>query len=1851
MAVPGPPVAGTVLALASSASAAVAVPSGVAVNDIIVVHLYLEASRTVTVPGDFAPLDGNPNATAQQWEYVYWKRATAADSGTYSFSWPGSTTRTGRAYRIPGVVVSGTPFETPSRAARSSNGTVTPAVSTTTTGPDRLLLWLATNFQAGTWTPPSGLTEITDSGEITAAYGTQATAGATGPITGTGSNSGQQTVTLLAFIPTVRFYATAATHSTLASVSGQSSGWTTPTTNFSYAFWTKAGSSTATSSTDTSSTNPNVRMVRRWASPALTRAGTTNGALRAVLAVLESDDAMNATTRIAVSVHNADGTVRASLGSATFGAEWPTVLTAREHILNGLNAVAVVPGEYVSFEVGYSAANSVATSYVGTVQRGGTDATDLAAGDTDTAATSRSGWFEFDSAAMVELWRPVVDAGADATGAAGTPFSRIATETATGVTARSWTVISGPSSVGASVATISVTLSDPQPGVYVLRYSATNPAGTDTDDFALTVPAITVHEASVSFAGAGALTAAGQAARLAGATFAGAGQMSAAAGVARTATTAFAGSGSLTATATRVAPAAATFAGAGSMLATPGVLAAATFAGAGQMLAAPQQTHQAAASFAGAGQLSAGAQSTQRIATAFAGAGQMLVGGTRARPAATAFAGAGQMLVDGRRRQPALVSFAGAGALSTTGVRTRPAGTAFAGAGRMQVSARIDKPGLNVSLWAVTSSGVLAPLPAFQQLELSRERNGVGAVSVDYPASAPRFTLLRAAVDQDRPVEVEVWLGGSRDGRLRALLTQTSGDELDKSAVWRFSGTFLEQILSDGILYTQPAPAENGELRFGAVNAGQVVLTVLQQVQARGVLTGITRDWTTTTDSSGQAWPSTFSGLKYSPKTDLLAILQDLVDQDLAEFELTADRVLRLWAPDRRGVNRTTGSDPTLFRWGRVSSAPVRHTTRDTVTAVLAIGADGLSATASDATAEARLGRRIEVGIDAGNISDQGALTAFAQVSLSALVKGQEEIRHPLTFGPGDPRPGAGYDLADRVLSERAGGVRRGVDVQQWTLTASRQRVTGGEVVLNDLIASRLQRLQRQLDRIRSGVVVAGTSQSPTTEDTIPPSAPTGVVATSTAYQDSGDTYASVQVGWTPVTTNASGPQAPKARAAQLIADRMASGLPVAEDWTWPGSPAVVSAWNDVLLTEYEASGQSNAQAWLAALAAAASVTGAGADDVAGYRVEWRTTAAGSSGGWQLGRDVSGGGTASTSFGGVAAGITISIRVAAYDTNGNQSDWSTVVQIVTETDATAPPTPSTPSISNYLGVLMVEWNGLGSAGETMPLDFDYVEIHMSAAAVFTPTAATYVDRLYGAGQFPIADLPYGVSQYFRLVALDRTAGAPNRSAPSAAAGGAPEKVVADDVFAGAIGSAALANLAVITAKVDNLAVNDAKFGSGSVGKLTTGVFSAALTLSGIFRTGTTGARGEWDSTSFRQFNGSGVQTLGFVPGGVSFMTGEFRTALSGQRIVFNPSGTIPDEIRIFPAGGSDYARINARTAPGDGTAAIIIDGAATSGSVGRGRLAVYRSEAALGWVIGDTGGDIENGYSRTALSCNANSILAWTQGIIEFSKYSGSSKIAMSNLYMIWKSGSSGSHCPVLTANVVNAGIKFDAGYVCAVINEGTLFGAIKATEFVVTSTQEAKTDITDIRRVLDPLLVGRLAPAKAYRYTDEVIEQGDDAPIRFGPVAEDLPDELVRMTPRADGQGSEKSVDLMSILGLVYAMVNQQQDQEVRSVQGRSALTSGQLRPGTLRQVAVTWDNAPLELPTDVVATAIPAMPTAAGKIRARVIPSSVTTAGCTVELAAASGLIPVTITATLPVSVEVTGRYNYLPPLETAA
>jgi hypothetical protein len=650
-------------------------------------------------------------------------------------------------------------------------------------------------------------------------------------------------------------------------------------------------------------------------------------------------------------------------------------------------------------------------------------------------------------------------------------------------------------------------------------------------------------------------------------------------------------------------------------------------------------------------------------------------------------------------------------------------------------------------LYAVDkATQALTPLDGWEKLELSPVRNEAGSITVAMDSGAPGFATLFAGIDAagNRDVEVEIHITGSASKRFRGLLQEKAGDEVAPGQSWTFAGGDLGQLLAEALVVKGSGSPYNakGELAFAAVSPGAVLITATQQAQTRtGVMAGVSWDFTASVDSAGVAWASSLTDLAFAPGTSLQQIAAKLEELQVAEFEVSAGRVLRAWNYGGRGVDRTSGDTPLRFAEAvNLGKASRRESSRTPAsgTAVLVKGADGFYGYAADASAQAARGRRVEVAVDAGQISSQAGvplsscLTAAASTALLIKKIGTAGYEYQVALGAGLPAPGVDFEVGDYAYAA-VGQTFVKRRISQWVLTFERGKPPAAVVALNDLVLDPLVALYRKLTAISSGGAVVGTSTNPdgTGPDTLAPNPPTGVTANSSAYLDGPYTLAAVTVGWTPPSTNTD------------------------------GSPL---------------------------------------SDLDGYRVQVRY-ASDPGGAWQPVVE-SKGATSSVTFE-ATPGAVISIRVAAYDTSGNFSAWASLSGTHTVAAyVVKPPTPSTPTAADYLGTLIAKWDGLDSAGAAMPLVVrvnGYVEVHMSTSNTFTPVAptpsvpgATFQGRLYGPGPWAVSDLSYGTARFFKLVAVD---GAGNRSDPSAASGAATPTQAGDlDIGAINVGKLTSGNL-------------------------------------------------------------------------------------------------------------------------------------------------------------------------------------------------------------------------------------------------------------------------------------------------------------------------------------------------------------------------------------------------------------------------------------------------------------------------
>lgn len=182
------------LAGASGTSAAIPVPAGAAVGDIAVVGIYKENAAAVTAPAGFTQKSAlTTSATTQGALHVFWKRLTAADTGSYSFTWTGSAWRAGACVLLSGRAAAGDPFDGTPGTAESTAAVTTLQVSTSpaAAGGDAVGFW--TNFQGGnSYTAPASYTERVDIDVIGAFTRDAVAAGTTGNVSATSNVSGFQ---------------------------------------------------------------------------------------------------------------------------------------------------------------------------------------------------------------------------------------------------------------------------------------------------------------------------------------------------------------------------------------------------------------------------------------------------------------------------------------------------------------------------------------------------------------------------------------------------------------------------------------------------------------------------------------------------------------------------------------------------------------------------------------------------------------------------------------------------------------------------------------------------------------------------------------------------------------------------------------------------------------------------------------------------------------------------------------------------------------------------------------------------------------------------------------------------------------------------------------------------------------------------------------------------------------------------------------------------------------------------------------------------------------------------------------------------------------------------------------------------------------------------------------------------------------------------------------------------------------------------------------------------------------------------------------------------------------------------
>lgn len=440
----------------------------------------------------------------------------------------------------------------------------------------------------------------------------------------------------------------------------------------------------------------------------------------------------------------------------------------------------------------------------------------------------------------------------------------------------------------------------------------------------------------------------------------------------------------------------------------------------------------------------------------------------------------------------------------------------------------------DIELWVLgQGSAEDVKLPDLGDYIITPIAGDVGSISVDYPRAGRRWSALHDVRTQDRPVEVEIRVNGTATGAIGGFLTTAAGDEIKPGAVWTFTGVTLEGILrrarTPHNTNTSQGGNDKGETALTGT-AGVMVRTLMLRAHNRGALLSVDySSFTNTHDSNGVPWASTAS-VVLAPGRDYADILATTLHAaELCEWEVVRrpddGYSLRLYNAGTRGVDRTLpGSTQLTLEYGRdLEDAPVKHDATDLRSYITAAGKDGLVRTATNPTAQARIGDRVEGYVSFGDVADAGTLLAAAQLTASTAGDGLVEHSHALVLAGDRPFPGRDFGLSDWVL-RGVGETPTRERVVRYTLSRQGPEVRAA-VTLGGIIAARAVRVQRAIDALTNGATVVGApSPPPDFDDGKAPAAPTGLTATSAAGTSTeGTGSAQITAQWLPVETNDDG--------------------------------------------------------------------------------------------------------------------------------------------------------------------------------------------------------------------------------------------------------------------------------------------------------------------------------------------------------------------------------------------------------------------------------------------------------------------------------------------------------------------------------------------------------------------------------------------------------------------------------------------------------------------------------------------------------------------------------------------------------
>lgn len=121
----------------------------------------------------------------------------------------------------------------------------------------------------------------------------------------------------------------------------------------------------------------------------------------------------------------------------------------------------------------------------------------------------------------------------------------------------------------------------------------------------------------------------------------------------------------------------------------------------------------------------------------------------------------------------------------------------------------------------------------------------------------------------------------------------------------------------------------------------------------------------------------------------------------------------------------------------------------------------------------------------------------------------------------------------------------------------------------------------------------------------------------------------------------------------------------------------------------------------------------------------------------------------------------------------------------------------------------------------------------------------------------------------------------------------------------AITTAKIADAQITNAKIGNAEISSAKINDVTANKITTGTLTAVVTISGTIRTAASGARVVIDSNGIEAFNSAGTKTVDINSSdGSASITGTFQTGMTGARVALESAAA--QIIKFYSGSASEY---------------------------------------------------------------------------------------------------------------------------------------------------------------------------------------------------------------------------------------------------------------------------------------------------------------------------------------------------------